>query len=122
MTDSSSIESISPADVATLREQPNVLVVDVRPPFSYCGGRIPGSINLPGVAITRRKAEIGLDRKLIFVDDDGADVVEAAQAALDAGFADVSILEGGFDAWQDADLPTETVSEGFAPPIPPQPR
>lgn len=112
------IATLSLVDVEMLRQQPNVQVIDIRPPFSYCGGRVAGSLNLPGAAIIAWRNQIPADRKLIFVDDDGSRAIETAEAAVASGYVDVSVMEGGFDAWQAAELPTETISDGMAPPPP----
>jgi rhodanese-related sulfurtransferase len=115
------IKTVTAKEVEELRGQPNVQVVDTRPPFSYFGGRIAGALNLPGTAVNTRVGQIPADRKLIFYDDTVAKATEAAEAALAAGFTDVSVLDGGYDAWLDADLPTETISDGITPPAPPEP-
>jgi hydroxyacylglutathione hydrolase len=92
-----------------------VQVIDVRLPFDYFGGRVPGSLNVPALSISGRLGQIPADRPLVFVCDDGERSVEAVAAARKAGFINVSLLTGGYDAWLDADLPTETISESIAP-------
>lgn len=97
--------------------------IDTRFPFDYFGGRVPGSLNLPGRSIETRKTQVP-DRPLLFVSEDDDAGVEAAEFAQSIGFADVAVLEGGIDAWMDAGYPTETASDGLAPmpeiPKPPQ--
>ena len=48
--------------------------------------------------------------------DDGVKSAEAAKAARGAGFTNIGVLAGGYDAWLDANMETETISEGVAPP------
>lgn len=116
MENSSKVATLSPSEVEALRTQPNVVVIDVRMPFIYLGGRIPNSVNMPGKAFIARKAQVPAGLQIIFVDDDGTDF-HAAEDALGAGYAKVAVLEGGYDAWLAADLPTETASEGVMPGI-----
>lgn len=121
MSQETKIASVTAQQVEELRQQPNVQVVDTRPPFSYFGGRIAGALNLPGTAVNTRVGQIPADRKLIFYDDTNDKAMEGAEAAVAAGFTDVSVLDGGYDAWLDADLPTETISDGITPPAPAAP-
>lgn len=92
-------------------------VIDVRMPFDYAGGRIPGSINLPNNAIRARRAEVSADQELFFLSEDGKRSVETCRVACSLGFQKVANIEGGFAAWQEAGYPTETISEGVSSPI-----
>jgi len=115
------IRTVTAQQVEELRGRPNVQIVDTRPPFSYFGGRIAGALNLPGRAINLRVGQIPADRTLVFYDDTIDKAMQGAEAAVAAGFTDVSVLDGGYDSWLDADLPTETISDGITPPAPATP-
>lgn len=96
-------------------------VIDIRMPFDYAGGRIPGSLNLPNNAIRFRKGEVPEDKELLFLSEDGGRSVDACRLALSLGFHDVFNIDGGFTAWAEAGNPIETISEGIASPVqPPQ--
>lgn len=99
-----------------LIEAGDVFVVDVRLPFDYFGGRVPGALNMPGESIVQNADRLPKDGRLVFVCDDGASSRRAAAAAQSVGFVNVSILTGGYDAWLAADLPEETISEGMLTP------
>lgn len=114
----SDIAMLSVDEVKARLGAPNTIVVDVRLPFDYYGGRIPGAISLPGSMILERVGQIAADRKLIFVCDDGEQSTESAEIARDAGFNDIAVLAGGLDAWMDADLPMESASDGINLPAP----
>jgi rhodanese-related sulfurtransferase len=116
MTDIAAIPTISPQDLEALRSQPNVAIMDVRMPFDYLGGRIPNAINMPGRAFAARRAQVSPELTLIFVDADGADTQSAAEA-LTIGYSKVLVLDGGYEAWLAADLPTDDASEGIMPAI-----
>lgn len=116
---SNEIARLSVDEVEALVGTADAQIVDVRPPFDYFGGRVPGALNLPATSVVSRNAQVPKDRKLVFIDDDGQGMaVEAAQAALDSGHYSegVAVLDGGYDAWLDADKTTETISEGIQPP------
>ena len=111
------VKVVSAQDVEALRSLPDVQVVDVRLPFDFFGGRVPNSINIPGSGLAESARAIPTTRKLILVCDDGLASLECARAAVAAGFQDVSVLAGGFDAWSDGDFPIETVSDGIPAPL-----
>ena len=116
MSDTPNINTLSPQGLEELRSQPNVAILDVRMPFDYLGGRIPNAVNMPGKAFMARRHQVSTELKLIFIDADGTDM-QAAASAIAAGYPDVSVLDGGYDAWLAADLPTENASEGVMPGI-----
>jgi len=115
------IKPLSPGD-AIKEIEAGRFVIDTRFPFDYFGGRVPGSLNLPGKSIQTRKAQVPPNRPLLIVSEDDDTAVEIGELAVSLGFLDVSFLEGGVDAWIDADYPTDTISDGIAPAPPQKPR
>lgn len=111
------VNILTPADLEKIASEPDIQIVDVRLPFDFFGGRVPRSINIPGKALASSGGAIPFGRKLVVVCDDGQASLETAEAAVAAGFTDVSVLDGGLDAWIDADLPIETVSDGIPSPL-----
>jgi rhodanese-related sulfurtransferase len=109
---------ITVVELNELMARGGVQLVDVRPPFDYFGGRVPGSLNLPASSVTGRAGQIPLERTLVLICDDGLKSLEAGRDAIKAGFTEVLFLEGGFNAWLEADLPTETISDGVTPTAP----
>jgi rhodanese-related sulfurtransferase len=98
----------------------NALVIDIRMPFDYAGGRIPGSLNLPNNAIRFRKSEVPADKELLFLSEDGGRSKEVCRLAHSLGFENVFNIDGGFMGWAEAGNQIETISEGIASPIPQQ--
>ena len=92
--------------------------IDVRMPFDYAGGRIAGSLSLPNTSIQVRGREVPQDKELIFYSDDGVLSRKICALALSLGYKHVHNLEGGMEAWIDAGLPVETISEGLTSPSP----
>jgi rhodanese-related sulfurtransferase len=89
------------------------IAIDIRMPFDFAGGRIPGSINLPNTSIKVRKAELPAGKALLFVSNDGSASLEVCRLAAGLGFGEVANLEGGIEAWSDAGYELETISEGL---------
>jgi rhodanese-related sulfurtransferase len=92
-------------------------VIDIRMPFDYAGGRIPGSLNLPNNAIRFRKSEVPAETALLFLSENGDRSMEVCRLALSLGFNIVFNIEGGFAAWVEAGNQIETISEGIASPV-----
>jgi rhodanese-related sulfurtransferase len=110
--------SVEWLDVAAVRERleaGTLLVIDLRGPPDYAGGRIPGSVSLPGRAIESRWKKVPTGRTLLFVDDDGSRIEAICALARAQGLADVAALRGGFEAWFEAGYPVETMSDGLPP-------
>jgi rhodanese-related sulfurtransferase len=112
MTNDSSIESISVADVKRMLEAGTVQVIDVRPSFDFAGGRIPGARNLPIHSLTSRGDQLNNTGMLVFVSEDGVQGEEAARVARSLGFTEVANVHGGFDAWEEAEFPVHTIDDG----------
>ena len=99
------LSPIAAREVAAAVQAGTAAVIDLRASMTYRKGHIAGAI----WSIRPRIAAAVADRKktIVLV----ADEAQAAQlAALDlaeAGFADVRLLEGGYEAWRAAGLPTE---------------
>ena len=88
-------------------------IVDLRAAFEYAGGRIPESANFPGRSIESRSNLLSKDRPVVLVAGENEHITEMAQLFESLGFLDISYLEGGFDAWENAGLPIETISDGM---------
>jgi len=109
----SEVLSITPLDAQAKIEAGSARGIDVRMPFDYAGGRIKGSLNLPNTSIQVRGREVPGDKELIFYSDDGVLSQRISTLALTLGYQNVYNLEGGLDAWMEAGLPVETISEGL---------
>jgi rhodanese-related sulfurtransferase len=102
-----------------LQDDPNTLIVDVRDAANRrASGMVEGAVaissgSLPFAADTEvpdawRDSRLqDRSRPVITVCDLGPMSAMAAKTLKDMGFADVSYLEGGMQAWKDAGLPTQ---------------
>jgi rhodanese-related sulfurtransferase len=108
-------QAISTNDLQALAQRGEAQLIDIRLPFDYFGGRVPGSLNLPGSVVTARVGQFPADRTLVLICDDGIKSAKVGALALQAGFSKVGYLDGGYEAWLTADLPIETISDGVTP-------
>jgi rhodanese-related sulfurtransferase len=93
----------------------DVVILDVRTAgeFAGKGGHLPGAVNLPFADIQARV--MAYDSDLAPLKDHPVYVhcgmvqraARAARTLLDAGFTDVSVVEGGYRAWRRKGFPLE---------------
>ena len=82
-----------------MRTVPDLVVVDVRNPGEVAAGAIPGATNLPLAQLLDRTDELDPRRPTVVHCGGGHRSSIAASALAAAGFADVSDLLGGYEAW-----------------------
>jgi rhodanese-related sulfurtransferase len=90
------------------KDIPHVLI-DVRPAAELAGGYIPGAVSVPATAVKVAPPQLP-DRNLkapIMVYDAGSGdaATAAAKAIVAAGYANVTVVTGGFNAWKLAEYP-----------------
>ena len=85
-----------------------VLLLDVREREAYAEGYVPGAQNLPRGFLELRVESLSNDRATPIIvygeNDQGA---LAARDLKGMGYGDVVYIEGGYDAWVNAGLPSE---------------
>lgn len=93
---------------STLRDRlEDVELVDVRTPGEFESARIPEARNRPLDEIEQHVDELrqlcGDDRPLVLVCQSGNRAEQARQKLTDAGVTNVTILDGGVNAWRSQD-------------------
>ena len=83
------------------------LVLDVREPFEFAEGRVPGSLLVPLDTVAARADEFPKDEPVYVVCRSGNRSLLAARTLAEAGHTDVRNVEGGMIAWAAARLPVE---------------
>ena len=114
------VEGISAAEVQQrMKQEPNALLVDVRDAADIPStGLATGGLNISlGMLPVRADLELPEDWREPRLQDRSLPVITACQLGpngaigakilKDMGFADVSYLEGGMEAWKAAGLPTD---------------
>lgn len=97
-------EDILPQDVAEWRER-GAQVVDVREPWEYAAGRVPGSVNIPLSEFVARLDE--LRAPLVLVCASGSRSASAAAYLDRRGFGEVANLDGGVHLWEEVGFELE---------------
>ena len=129
-----SVKQVNPTQTnQILQSDRNAVYIDVRTAGEYQNGRVPGSVNIPVMnpdPATRRmmpnpeflatvQSKYGKDRKIILGCQMGGRSQFAAEMLDQAGYMDVSNMQGGFGGakdpmgrlvapgWLQSDLPVE---------------
>ena len=103
----SGIRRLGPAEVTALINHGNALLVDVRGASDFEKGHIAGSKNVQMAQFDPENKHLAPAKALpvVLVCKLGQTATDAAKRLRKAGFTNVSILEGGVQAWQGADMP-----------------
>ncbi len=98
---------IGPAELTGMINRDNALVVDLRPAGDFAKGHIAGARNVQMSQFDPENKQLAPAKELpvVLVCNVGQTASLAARRLAKAGFAKVSVLEGGIQAWQGADLP-----------------
>ena len=96
----SSITATELADVLSRADEGSITVIDVRNPGELEGGCIPNSRNVPLSVLAARLDEIPPGEPIVVHCASGYRSSVAASVLNRAGFADVSDLIGGYQAWE----------------------
>ena len=97
---------LTPQRVAELLERGEAQLVDVREPYEWQAGRIPGARHVELERLAARAGEIDRGRPVVFQCRLGARSAMATAAFRRAGW-DAYNLAGGIQAWAEAGLPLE---------------
>ena len=105
----SAVREIGAMEATQLINRRNALMLDLREPKEYEGGRVPNAVHLPHSQLASRGHELKkmTGRPVIAYCDRGQRSRAAASALTKLGFAEVYTLRGGLRAWADAGLPVE---------------
>lgn len=78
-----------------------VFVVDLRQPWEYQGGHIPGSVNIPMMYLPTKLNEIPKESKVIMQCYHGFSSLDAAGYLIENGWAEDQVvsLSGGITGW-----------------------
>ncbi|HEX3952527.1 MAG TPA: rhodanese-like domain-containing protein [Stellaceae bacterium] len=112
--DKAKAAKIAPAELKTLLDRGEAVVVDLAPSLSYEAGHIPGAWFAVRARLPGSLANVPKRRMLVLTSTDARLARLAAAELGDAGFAEIRVLEGGTAAWQAAGLPLTKDREAMA--------
>jgi rhodanese-related sulfurtransferase len=87
-----------------------VAVIDVREPYEFASGHVPGAINIPMATIPVRLADLPRDRAIHVICESGARSWQVC-AYLDRQGIQTTNIEGGTAVWRTQGLPLDTGSQ-----------
>ncbi|MCY0892883.1 MAG: rhodanese-like domain-containing protein [Acidibacillus sp.] len=89
-----------PIDVKErLKENKNLQIIDVREPYEYNSGHIPGAISIPLGQLQERHSEIDKNSEAVIVCLSGGRSSSACNFLQSAGFKNIYNLMGGMSGW-----------------------
>ncbi|HEX6175361.1 MAG TPA: rhodanese-like domain-containing protein, partial [Candidatus Binatia bacterium] len=88
-----------------LRENPKLLVVDVRQPGEWSAGHIDGALHISGGELPSRIEEVAKDRPVATICGSGYRSSVSASLLLQRGHRDVTNVLGGMSAWKAGGFP-----------------
>lgn len=105
----SGIPQMGVAEAVTLINRREPLILDVRAQGEFAAGHIAGARLIPVGELKARLAEIEKfkDKPVLVTCATGNRSFNAAKILKEAGFKEVSNLQGGLGAWQQAGMPVE---------------
>lgn len=105
---------LSPSEVHELLGNEDVLLVDVREPYEWEAGRIPGAVHIELERLASRAEGIPRDRRVVFLCRLGVRSAMAMRAFRSAGW-DAWHMGGGISQWAEEGLPMEPEGAIVAP-------
>ena len=111
------LQRLEPEDVRAALENDGAILIDIRQDYQLAAdGVVPGALLIHRNVLEWRcdpssgghDARVGgLDRRVVVMCDEGYTSSLAAVALQELGFARVTDLDGGFQAWRAAGLPVQ---------------
>jgi rhodanese-related sulfurtransferase len=105
----SKVKDVSSAEATRLLNRQDAVMLDVREPKEYEGGRLPHSIHIPLSQLAGRTSELAklVSKPVVAYCENGRRGPAAAPALAKAGFKEIYNLQGGIAAWKKDGLPVE---------------
>jgi sulfur-carrier protein adenylyltransferase/sulfurtransferase len=90
-----------------LEAEPAPFLLDVREPWEYVAGHVPGAALIPLGDLERRVSEVPRDRPVFAICHSGQRSLAAAGYLQTLGYADVTNVDGGTAAWMERGYPVD---------------
>lgn len=105
----SAVKDVNSTEATQLINRQNAVLLDVREPKEFEGGRLPAAIHIPLSQLPGRTNELSklAARPVIAYCAIGRRSRMAGGALAKAGFKDIFSLQGGIAAWKKDGLPVE---------------
>ncbi len=97
---------VTAQEAETLLRQEGAVLLDVRGFDEFAAGHVPLSTCIPLPDLERRAGDIPTDRPVLLLCQSGGRSALAAERLRALGMDNVTDVQGGFNAWRQAGLPT----------------
>jgi rhodanese-related sulfurtransferase len=103
------VKDVTSAEATQLFNRRNAVLLDVREPKEFEGGKVPGAIHIPLSQLASRVTELAklVTRPVVAYCDTGRKSRAAVGVLAKAGFKEIYTLQGGIAAWKKDGLPVE---------------
>ncbi|NOI31953.1 thiosulfate sulfurtransferase GlpE [Vibrio coralliilyticus] len=101
-------QHIDVAGAQALLEQGDARLVDIRDPQSFAVAHPEAAFHLTNDTITKFMDEVEFEQPVLVMCYHGISSQGAAQYLVNQGYEQVYSVDGGFEAWQRAQLPVES--------------
>src|SRR6184192_3483183 len=91
-----------------LEQEPKPFLLDVREPWEYAAGHVPGAQLIPLGELEQRVSEVPRDRPVLAICHSGQRSLAAAGYLQKLGYDSVSNVDGGTAAWIERGYPVDT--------------
>lgn len=98
----STAELITPSDLLARieKQEPDLVVLDVRTAAEYAAGHVPGAVNIPHDQLPAKLAGLSKDKELVLYCRSGRRTALAEQTLRTAGFSKLLHLQGDYLVWE----------------------
>lgn len=98
---------VSAAEATQLINRRNAVVIDLRPAEDFAKGHLPSARHLEFAELQAKAGQFVKNKSnpVLLVCQTGQQSHKALRLVKDAGFAEVHVLDGGVNAWQQAGMP-----------------
>lgn len=102
-------------DIHNLLKEDSAIALDVRTPVEFEEKHIDGSRHIPVDELTNQSGQLDPSKKYYLVCQSGKRAERAHQILAEKGFGDLTILQGGVGAWEQAGLPLNRTERKVLP-------
>ena len=99
------LETWTPDEVAKALDAHEIVLIDVRTPQEYMLEHVEGALLMPLAFFKAAKLPGQTEKRIVFHCGSGVRSEKVARASIEAGFARIAHMEGGFGAWKGAKKP-----------------
>ncbi|KLN64460.1 MULTISPECIES: thiosulfate sulfurtransferase GlpE [Vibrio] len=99
---------IDVGDAQDLLQQGDARMVDIRDPQSFAVSHAINAFHLTNDTMVAFMEEVEFEQPVLVMCYHGISSQGAAQYLINQGFEQVYSVDGGFEAWQRAELPTQS--------------